>query len=110
MRRVNVTTFWNRLSSVVVFLLFVLGGLAVGIWYLPEIQRNQELQTERLRLERQLAAAQTHGRSLQASLKAFTNNPVAAERIIRERFGFARPGEVVVHFAPPAADATPARP
>lgn len=110
MRAMNVTTVWNHLSSVVVFLLFVLGGLAVGIWYLPEIQRNQELQTERLQLERQLAAAQAHGRALQASLKAFTNNPAAAERIIRERFGFARPGEVVVHFEPPAPESLPARP
>lgn len=105
----NVTTIWNHLSSVVVFLLFVVGGLAVGIWYLPEIQRNQELQTERLLLDRQLAAAQSHSQALRASLEAFTKNPAAAERVIRERFGLAKPGEIVVHFEPPAGEPAVAR-
>jgi cell division protein FtsB len=100
----KVLTIWNRLSSVVVFFLFVAGGLAVGLWYLPEIQRNQDLQTERLQIERQVAAAETYGHALRTRIAAFTNNPAAAERVIRERFGLARPGEWVVHFEPPSSN------
>ena len=106
---VNAPTVWNRLSAVVTVLLFVAGALAVGIWYLPEIQRNQELQTERLQLERQLAAARAYGDALRNRIVAFTNNPAAAERLIRERFGFAKPGEMVVHFEAPAASPTVTR-
>lgn len=105
----QVTTIWSRLSSVVVFLLFVAGGLAVGIWYLPEIHRNQELQAERLLLERGLAAELARGQALKERLEAFQRSPAAAERLIRERLGLARPGEVVVHFEPPAADPALAR-
>ena len=106
---VKVSTVWSRLSSVVVVLLFVAGGLAVGMWYLPEIQRNRDLQSERFLLERQVAAAQAHGEAVRARIQAFTNSPAAAERIIRERFGLARPGELVVHFEPPSSNPAVAR-
>ncbi len=105
----NAPTIWNRLSAVVAVLLFAAGALAVGIWYLPEIQRNQELQTERLQLERQLAAARAYGDALRNRIVSFTNNPAAAERLIRERFGFAKPGETVVHFEAPRPTPNPAR-
>ena len=106
---VNAPTVWNRLSAVVTVLLFVAGALAVGIWYLPEIQRNQDLQAERLQLERQIAAARAYGDALRNRIVAFTNNPAASERLIRERFGFAKPGETVVHFEAPAASPTVTR-
>jgi len=106
---VKVSTVWGRLSSVVVVLLFVAGGLAVGLWYLPEIRRNQDLQSERLRLDRQVAAAQARGEAIRSRMAAFTNSPAAAERLIRERFGLARPGEVVVHFEAPATNPAVAR-
>lgn len=99
----KVSTVWNRLSSVVVVLIFAAAALAVGIWYLPEIQRNRDLQSERLLLERQVAAAQAHGDDLRSRIRAFSSNPTAAERVIRERFGLAKPGELVVHFEPPAS-------
>lgn len=105
----QVPTIWNRLSVVVCVLLFVAGALTVGTWYLPEIRRNEELQTERLSLERQLADARTRGESLRAQIQAFTNNPSAAERRIREHFGLAKPGELVVHFEPPTSNPPVAR-
>ena len=105
----KVLTIWNRLSSVVMFFLFVAGGLAVGLWYLPEIQRNQDLQSERLTLDRQVAAAQAYRDALRTRMAAFNSNPAAAERIIRERFGLARPGEWVVHFEPPSSNPAVAR-
>lgn len=105
----QVPTIWNRLSWIVAVLLFVAGGLAVGTWYLPEIQRNQELQSERLRLDRQLAEVRARGDSLRASIHSLTNDPAAVERIIRERFGLAKPGETVVHFEPPVSNPPVAR-
>lgn len=100
----QVPTIWNRLSWVVVALLFVAGALAVGSWYLPEIQRNEELQAERLRLERQVSELRARGDALRADLHSLTNDPVAIERILRERFGLAKPGETVVHFEAPTSN------
>jgi len=105
----QVPTIWNRLSWVVAVLLFVAGGLAVGTWYLPEIERNRELQAERLRLDRQLADVRGRGDALRASIHSLTNDPAAVERIIRERFGLAKPGEMVVHFEPPVSNPPMAR-
>lgn len=100
----QVPTIWNRLSWVVVALLFVAGALAVGSWYLPEIQRNEELQAERLRLEREVFELRARGDALRADLHSLTNDPVAIERILRERFGLAKPGETVVHFEAPTSN------
>jgi cell division protein FtsB len=102
-------TIWNRLSWVVAVLLLAAGALTVGAWYLPEIRRNQDLQGERLKLDRQLAEVRARGDYLRASIHSLTNDPAAVERIIRERFGLAKPGETVVHFEPPAANPPVAR-
>lgn len=98
------TTLWNRLSGLVLVLLLAAGALAVGLWYWPEIRRNELLQAERLELERQLADARTRGAALREQLRALTEHPAAMERLIRERLGLARPGEWVVHFEPPARE------
>ncbi len=95
------TTLWNRLSGLVLVLLLASGVLAVGLWYWPEIRRNEQLQAERLELERQLAETRAHGAALRGQLRALTDHPAAMERLIRERLGLARPGEWVVHFEPP---------
>jgi cell division protein FtsB len=104
-----VPTIWSRLSRVLIVLLFAAGATAVGLWYLPEIRRNEELQAERLRLERQEREVRERGEMLRAQIQALTNNPAAVERLIRERFGYARPGELVVHFEPPASNSAVAR-
>lgn len=104
-----VPTIWSRLSRVLIVLLFAAGTIAVGLWYLPEIRRNQDLQAERLRLELQARELRGRGEALRAQIQALTNNPAAVERLIRERFGYARPGEWVVHFEPPASNPAMAR-
>ncbi len=105
----QVPTIWNRLSWTVAVLLFVAAGLAVGAWYLPEIRRNQDLQAERLNLDRELALVRARGDALRASVHSLTNDPGSIERIIRERFGLARTGETVVHFEAPLSNPPVAR-
>lgn len=103
------TAVWNRLSGLMLVLLLAAGVLAVGLWYWPEIRRNEQLQAERLDLERQLADTRARGDALRAQLRALTEHPAAMERLIRERLGLARPGEWVVHFEPPARESAVVR-
>ena len=88
---------WDKLTKAVVGLLFMAGALAVGIWYLPNIRKNQEMRREILRLEREMQQANETGRQLEYSLKAL-NDPKTVERRARETLGYAKPGETVIYF------------
>ncbi len=100
---------WNRLSVLMGVLLVAAGVVSAVTWYLPEIERNRALQAEHLQLERQVAEVRMRREALREQIAALTPDPRAAERLIRERYGLARPGEVVVLFEPPAVPAPVAR-
>jgi cell division protein FtsB len=96
--RVNI---WEKLSKVVVFLLFVAGVAAVFVWYLPLIQQNERMRQDLLKMEQKVKAEDERGRALRASLEAVKNDPRTIERLARANLGYAKPGEVVVRFEEP---------
>jgi cell division protein FtsB len=63
------------------------------------------MQRENLRLERELQKEKEKSRQLQADIDALRNDPQTVERLTREKLGYARPGETVVRFEPPATNA-----
>jgi len=85
--------------------LLLAGLLLVAVWYLPLIQQNERMQRENLRLERELQKEKEKSRQLQADIDALRNDPQTVERLTREKLGYARPGETVVRFEPPATNA-----
>lgn len=99
---------WSKLTKIVVWLLLVAGLLLVGVWYLPLIQQNERMQRENLRLQKELDQEKEKARRLQADIDALRNDPKTVERLTREKLGYARPGETVVRFEPPATN-LPAR-
>lgn len=99
-------TTWNRLSYAVVGLLLLAGFLLAGLWYLPEIRANQQLQQRKLELQGRLAAADTLLWQLKERVRELETNPKAVERLAREKLGYARPGETVIYFVPPLEDDT----
>ncbi|HMJ88922.1 MAG TPA: septum formation initiator family protein [Candidatus Acidoferrum sp.] len=96
--RVNI---WEKLSKVVVFLLFVAGIAAVSVWYLPLIRQNERMRQDLLKIEAKVKTEEEKGRMLRASLDAVKNDPRTIERLARANLGFAKPGEVVVRFEEP---------
>jgi hypothetical protein len=52
---------WDKLSKLMVFLLFVAGLLAVFFWYLPLIQQNQRYRKQLLTLEAKHAEEEKKG-------------------------------------------------
>jgi cell division protein FtsB len=92
---------WDKLSRFVIFLLFIAGLLALAIWYLPLIQQNERWRKEVLRYDAQIKKEEETGRQLQAAIKSLRTDPKSVERLARETFGYAKPGETVIRFERP---------
>ena len=95
---------WDKLTRVVIFLLFIAGLLGVAVWYFPLIKRNERMRKEILRLDAQVQKQEELSKHLRASLEALHHDPKAVERLAREKLGYAKPGEVVIRFETPQAN------
>jgi len=82
----------------VIFLLFVAGLIAVGVWYLPLIKQNQAYRKEIFRLDANIQQEVETGHQLRNSVEALRRDPKAVERLAREHLGYSKPGETVVRF------------
>jgi cell division protein FtsB len=95
---------WDKLTRVVVFLLFVAGLLVVGIWYLPLIQQNERMRKEILRLDNRYDKEKDANKQLRTAIDALQRDPKAVERLARETLGYAKPGETVIRFEEPVTN------
>ena len=84
---------WDKLTRVVIFLLFVAGILLVAIWYLPLIKQNERMRKEILRLDTLIQKEEETGKQLRTSIDALRHDPKAVERLARERWATPRPGK-----------------
>ncbi len=85
-------SIWDKLTRVVIFLLFIAGLLMVAIWYLPLIRTNERMRQQILRLDTLIQKEEEIGKQLQTSTQALRRDPKAVERLARERFGYAKAG------------------
>ena len=95
---------WDKLTRVVVFLLFIAGLLGVAVWYLPLIRQNERMRKEIFRLDAQIQKEEQAGKQLRNSIEALRHDPKAVERLAREQLGYAKPGETVIRFDPPVTN------
>jgi cell division protein FtsB len=95
---------WDKLTKLVVFLLFVAGLLIVAVWYRPLIQTNERFRKEILHLDAQILKQEETSRQLRAAIEAQKHDPKAVERLARERLGYGKPGETIVRFEPPTTN------
>src|ERR1700749_5057456 len=89
---------WSKLTNVVVALVVIAILLLIGECYLPVIQENARMQRQIWKLEAQLKLEQAKSDQLQSQIDALPNDPRTVERMTREKLGYARPGETVIHF------------
>ncbi len=80
--------------------------LLIGMKFLPLLQQNERMRADILRLQTQLQIEEAKSKQLQAQIDELRNDPNAIERLAREKLGYARPGETVIHFEP-ATNAPP---
>jgi cell division protein FtsB len=97
---------WDKLGKLVVLLLVLAGLVAVGVWYLPLIERNEKMRKQLLVLEDQIRNEEARLKRAKAALESM-RDPRAVERVARERLSLARSGETVIRFEKPAATNTP---
>jgi cell division protein FtsB len=91
-------SIWDKLTRVVLGLLFLAALVAVGVWYLPLIQQNERMRREVMRLETLVQKEAETKRQLTDTMEALTSDPKAVERLAREKMGYAKPGETVIRF------------
>lgn len=94
---------WEKLTKLVVFLLFLAGVLGVTVWYFPLIKQNERMRQQLLQTELKLKQEQERQKALHAAVDAAKNDPRTIERLARASLGYAKPGEVVVRFEEPGA-------
>ena len=98
---------WDKLTRVVIFLLFVAYFLIVAVWYLPLIRQNERMREEILKFDAQIQKQEEVARQLKTSIDALRYDPKSVERLARERYGYAKPGETIVRFEPPGTNMAP---
>lgn len=95
---------WSKLTKLVIFLLVLAGILGVALWYFPLIKQNERMRKEVLRLDGQIAKVEETSRQLKTSIDSLKYDPKAIERLAREKFGYAKPGETVIRFEAPVTN------
>ena len=97
---------WSRLTQAVVALVAIAILLAIGMTYLPLIQENEQMRRRIDTLDAELEKQKQESRQLQSEFEALRNDPKTVERLAREKLGFARPDETVIHFEPATNSST----
>ena len=91
---------WSLLTKVAVALVVIAFAFLIGMYYLPLLQQNERMRSDILRLQTQLQIEEARSRDLQAQIDELRNDPGAIERMAREKLGYAKPGETIIHFVP----------
>jgi cell division protein FtsB len=100
---------WGKLTRVALFLFLLAVLLGIAVWYLPLIKQNERMRKEVLRLDAQISKEKESNKRFKTSIEDLQNDPKAVERLARERLGYAKAGELVVRFEPPATNQVPPR-
>ena len=100
---------WDKLTRMVIFLVFVAGILLVAVWYLPLIKQNERYRKRMLQLDNLVQKEEETGRQLRTSIDALRFDSKAVERLARERLGYAKAGETVIRFEEPQTNTSAPR-
>ena len=91
---------WSKLTKIVIALAVVAILLLFAMWDFPLIQQNERMRAEILRLNQQLDQEKEKSRQLQTQMAVLTHDPKTVERLAREKLGYARADETIIHFDP----------
>jgi cell division protein FtsB len=94
-------SIWDKLFRLVLVMMVLAAVLGTILWYQPVIKANQRMREEKMALDKRIEQENESARKLDLELRAM-QNPTTIERLARERLSYAKPGENVIHFDPPA--------
>ncbi|MDB6052766.1 MAG: Septum formation initiator [Verrucomicrobiales bacterium] len=88
---------WEKLTRLVVILLFLASLVGVILWYSPVIQKNERMRKELMEYDRRIEKEMDQSKKLEASIRSM-QEPRTIERLARERLHYAKTGETVLYF------------
>ncbi len=94
------TNIWDALYRLALWLLAAAAVVAVILWYVPVVQKNEAMRRDLYQLEKRIELEQEQARVLDARLRSLQDNRTV-EKLARERLSFAKPGELIFHFEAP---------
>jgi cell division protein FtsB len=97
---------WSKLMQVVVALVALAVLLLILMYYLPLIQQNEQYRRRIDALDAELQKQREISKQLQAEFDALRADPKTVERLAREKLGYARADETVIHFEPSPTNST----
>jgi cell division protein FtsB len=97
------SNIWDSLYRLALWLLAIAAVVAVILWYVPVVQKNEAMRRTIYQLEKQVQQEQELSKVLDARLRSL-QDPRTVERLARERLSFAKPGELIFHFEAPKTD------
>ena len=95
---------WSKLTQAVVALVAIAILLLIGMTYLPLIQENEQMRRRIDTLDAELEKQKQESRELQTEFEALRSDPKTVERLAREKLGYAKPDETVIHFDTPVTN------
>ena len=89
---------WRNLTKLVVGLVVLAIVLLIIMYYRPVIAENEQMRREILKLEEQIKVQEKISEDYSNQIMILSNDPKTVERLAREKLGYARPDETVIHF------------
>lgn len=97
------SNIWESLYRLALWLLAIAAVVAVILWYVPVVQKNEAMRRDIYQLEKKVEQEQELAKVLDSRLRSL-QDPATVERLARERLSFAKPGELVFHFEAPKTE------
>ena len=89
---------WSKLTQLVVGLVVIAILLLIFMCYRPLIEENERMRREILKMDGEIKNQQQISLDLSNQIYILRNDPKTVERLTREKLGYARPDETVIHF------------
>jgi cell division protein FtsB len=89
---------WSKLSQAVIALVMIAVVILIGMMYVPLIHQNERMRKEIYRLDAELQKQENISHQLRTDIDSLRNNPDTVSRLAREKLGYAKPDETIVHF------------
>lgn len=88
----------RRVISLLYVVLLTVFGVGSGVLFLEARAEYNALKAKQAACERELAAANARLAEQDQFLQRLRTDPALAEKVVRQRLGYGRPGEVVFRF------------
>jgi len=89
---------WRNLTKLAVGLVVLAIALLILMYYRPLIAENERMRRDILNLQEQIKEQQAISLDYSNQIMVLRNDPMTVERLTREKLGYARPDETVIHF------------